>query len=113
MFEKVLSRLETSAEYEFSDSTREDMRAHADESADDAFERGSVLFQAGRVVEALRAFESVVLKDASHSQAWSMLGSCHAENDEDRKAITCFLKAREAVRTYVATSASYILSRVQ
>ena len=50
---------------------------------------------AGKLHEAVHAFEAVVLKEKEHSEAWRMLGMCHAENDEDKKAILCLERAVE------------------
>lgn len=61
----------------------------------DAFELGMRLFEEGKLRQAVLAFESVVAKHPEHSEAWRMLGVCHAESDEDRRAIVCLEKAVE------------------
>ncbi len=61
----------------------------------DAFARGLELYRAGRLAEAVLAFEAVVRAAPDHSEAWRMLGLCHAESDEDVKAIMCFERAVE------------------
>ena len=44
--------------------------------------------------EAIQAFETELRHvDADNSDAWRMLGRCHAENDQDRKAIACLERA--------------------
>ena len=62
----------------------------------ESFERGMELFRAGKVREAILAFEAEVQRDNEHSDGWRMLGACHAENDEDKKAIVCLRRAVEA-----------------
>lgn len=47
------------------------------------------LFAAGNVPQAILAFESATQQNDENSEAWKMLGECHAENDEDKKAIAC------------------------
>jgi len=56
----------------------------------DAFEKGMQLFKAGKLHEAALAFEAAIHEEFSHSEAWRMLGTCHAENDMDKAAIQCF-----------------------
>ena len=54
------------------------------------------LFQAGEIAEAVLAFQSNIAKHPEDcSESWRMLGSCHQEQDEDRRAITCLEKAVE------------------
>lgn len=48
----------------------------------------------GKLHQAVQAFEAVVHQQSDHSDAWRMLGVCHAENDEDTKAILCLGKRR-------------------
>jgi peroxin-5 len=63
--------------------------------AADAFEQGLVLFEQGKLKQAILAFEAVVQQDHTHADGWRMLGQSHAENDEDRKAISCLQRAVE------------------
>ena len=79
--------------YEFS-SSAEERRVWEEEV--DAFARGMALFEEGRVNEAVMAFESEVSRDPDNSEAWRMLGSCHAENDQDDRAIDCLRRSIEA-----------------
>jgi peroxin-5 len=58
-----------------------------------AFDRGRALFKAGRLTEAVEAFEAAVKQNPNHSQAWQMLGATHAENDKDDLASLALLKA--------------------
>mmetsp|Transcript_40472 Transcript_40472/g.41289 ORF Transcript_40472/g.41289 Transcript_40472/m.41289 type:complete len:589 (+) Transcript_40472:188-1954(+) len=85
----VLKTLESDQfQYPFSQDN-----AYTDDN--DAFEKGVELFRAGRVPDAIMAFESVLSKDGDYSEAWSRLGACHAENDDDKKAIACLQRARD------------------
>jgi peroxin-5 len=53
-------------------------------------EKGLELFHQGEISEAILCFESHLQNvDLDDSDAWLMLGKCHAESDEDRKAIGC------------------------
>jgi peroxin-5 len=80
-------------EYEFSDLSA----PHPDEDAlrrTNYFDEGMKHFDAGNMTEAIRAFETELRHvDADNSDAWRMLGRCHAENDQDRKAIACLERA--------------------
>mmetsp|Transcript_21522 Transcript_21522/g.61703 ORF Transcript_21522/g.61703 Transcript_21522/m.61703 type:complete len:474 (-) Transcript_21522:34-1455(-) len=58
------------------------------------FDEGMKHFDAGNMSEAIGAFETELRHvDADNSDAWRMLGRCHAENDQDRKAIACLERA--------------------
>ncbi|DBA04671.1 TPA: hypothetical protein N0F65_012254 [Lagenidium giganteum] len=59
------------------------------------FKRGVSLFESGRLSEAIMAFEAEVQQHPENSEAWRMLGECHAENDEDKSAIICLERAVE------------------
>ncbi|KDO20672.1 hypothetical protein SPRG_13424 [Saprolegnia parasitica CBS 223.65] len=60
-----------------------------------AFEMGCRFFAEGQLKDAILAFEASLQESPDHSEAWRMLGECHAENDEDKKAITCLNRAVE------------------
>jgi peroxin-5 len=62
---------------------------------DNSFEDGMRLYAEGQVQDALEAFEASIAKDPLNDEGWRMLGVCHAENDEDKKAIQCFVKCLE------------------
>jgi peroxin-5 len=60
------------------------------------FDRGMELFQAGEIEEAVLAFQAHIQKHPEDcSESWRMLGSCHQEQDEDRRAIISLEKAVE------------------
>ena len=58
-------------------------------------EDGIRLFQKGETKQAILCFEAELLEHPDNSEAWRILGKCHAENDEDRRAIACFERAVE------------------
>lgn len=63
--------------------------------ASDNFKHGMALFESGHLNEAILAFEAEVQQHPENSEAWRMLGECHAENDEDKAAIVCLERAVE------------------
>eukprot|EP00271_Cylindrocystis_brebissonii_P003305 TRINITY_DN1411_c0_g1_i3.p1 TRINITY_DN1411_c0_g1~~TRINITY_DN1411_c0_g1_i3.p1 ORF type:complete len:809 (+),score=186.04 TRINITY_DN1411_c0_g1_i3:731-3157(+) len=62
----------------------------------DAFNQGHGLFRKGLLSEAVLALEAEVLKNPDHAEAWRLLGIAHAENDDDRQAISAMVRARDA-----------------
>eukprot|EP01034_Spumella_vulgaris_P025769 gene25769-32259_t len=62
---------------------------------------GMELFRRGQISRAIQVFEGIIQRSDRSDQvdseeeeaAWRMLGSCHAEHDEDRAAITCLNRA--------------------
>ena len=62
----------------------------------DLMSEGMKQFQEGNISDAILCFESELRNiDGDNADAWMMLGKCHAENDEDRKAIVCLENAVE------------------
>jgi len=60
----------------------------------DLMSEGMKHFQEGNMSDAILCFESELRNvDGDNADAWMMLGKCHAENDEDRKAIVCLENA--------------------
>ncbi|CAH0476760.1 unnamed protein product [Peronospora belbahrii] len=59
------------------------------------FQRGIEFFKSGHLDDAILAFEAELQQHADNSEAWQMLGECHAENDEDKSAIACLERAVE------------------
>lgn len=51
------------------------------------------LFKAGDLDNAILAFQADVEMHDQNSEGWRMLGECHAEHDEDKKAIACLQRA--------------------
>ncbi|ETV69099.1 hypothetical protein H257_15069 [Aphanomyces astaci] len=75
--------------YEFSDTV------NPYTSDANAFEVGCEQFRQGNLKEAILAFEASLQEAPDHSDAWRMLGECHAENDQDKQAISCLNRAVE------------------
>ncbi|CEG40627.1 TPR repeat-containing protein [Plasmopara halstedii] len=59
------------------------------------FQKGVEFFNSGYLNDAIFAFEAEVQQHPDNSEAWRMLGECHAENDEDKSAIICLERAVE------------------
>ncbi|RQM11590.1 hypothetical protein DD237_008429 [Peronospora effusa] len=59
------------------------------------FKKGIDFFKSGHLDDAILAFEAEVQQHSDNSEAWRMLGECHAENDEDKSAIACLERAVE------------------
>jgi tetratricopeptide (TPR) repeat protein len=62
----------------------------------DALVIGRDLFRRGVLSEAALALEAAVRADGGLCEAWRLLGTVHAENDDDRRAIAAMMKANEA-----------------
>eukprot|EP01102_Stenamoeba_stenopodia_P018072 TRINITY_DN657_c0_g1_i1.p1 TRINITY_DN657_c0_g1~~TRINITY_DN657_c0_g1_i1.p1 ORF type:complete len:462 (-),score=85.73 TRINITY_DN657_c0_g1_i1:44-1375(-) len=63
---------------------------------EDPFTTGMDLFHRGCLDEAILAFEAQIQQgtpDINLSDAWRWLGTSHAENDEDKVAISCLLNS--------------------
>lgn len=71
------------------------------------YEEGVALYAAGKLQEAILAFEAAVqqqekspaAKQDNLSNCWRLLGTCYAENDDDSNAILALLKAVDADHT--------------
>ena len=71
----------------------------------DHMEQGHRNFHAGEIQSAIISFEAAIqsqqqvqtkhkiLEKDVEAEAWHMLGRCHAENDQDVKAISCLVRA--------------------
>jgi hypothetical protein len=51
----------------------------------DSFAKGKALFQSGLLSEAVLALEAEVQRQPQHVEAWRLLGTVHAENDDDQQ----------------------------
>ena len=75
-------------------------------------EDGMQFFRRGETRQAILCFEAELLERSENSDAWRMLGKCHAENDEDRRAIACFERAVEndpySLDSLLALGVSYV-----
>eukprot|EP01091_Cochliopodium_minus_P014757 TRINITY_DN5064_c0_g1_i1.p1 TRINITY_DN5064_c0_g1~~TRINITY_DN5064_c0_g1_i1.p1 ORF type:complete len:411 (-),score=110.46 TRINITY_DN5064_c0_g1_i1:20-1252(-) len=83
------NRLEGSESYSFHES-------NPFRGVVDALEKGIALYGAGKLEEAVLAFESIVEQDPTNSEVWRLIGTCYAENDEDQKAILALFNSIKA-----------------
>lgn len=51
----------------------------------DSFAKGKALFQDGLLSEAVLALEAEVQRQPNNVEAWRLLGTVHAENDDDQQ----------------------------
>ncbi|KAI8464483.1 MAG: hypothetical protein J3K34DRAFT_454916 [Monoraphidium minutum] len=58
-----------------------------------ALAKGKDLFRRGLLTEAALALEAEVRANPEHAEAWRLLGTVHAENDDDQRAIAAMGKA--------------------
>lgn len=63
----------------------------------ESFAKGKALFQSGLLSEAVLALEAEVQREPQNVDAWRLLGTVHAENDDDQQvpssACHCVQKA--------------------
>jgi tetratricopeptide (TPR) repeat protein len=73
------------------------MSKESEEYADckDPFEEGVRLMKNGRLTEAVKAFEACVKKQPRRSEAWRLLGQCHADNENESQAIAALTRCVE------------------
>eukprot|EP00195_Chlamydomonas_chlamydogama_P007749 CAMPEP_0202890112 /NCGR_PEP_ID=MMETSP1392-20130828/620_1 /ASSEMBLY_ACC=CAM_ASM_000868 /TAXON_ID=225041 /ORGANISM="Chlamydomonas chlamydogama, Strain SAG 11-48b" /LENGTH=769 /DNA_ID=CAMNT_0049573613 /DNA_START=142 /DNA_END=2451 /DNA_ORIENTATION=- len=62
----------------------------------EAFSKGKDLFRRGVLTEACLALEAEVQANPKNAEAWRLLGTVHAENDDDQQAIAAMSKALDA-----------------
>lgn len=82
----------SAARYEFARDNPY-MQARAAPDGPSAFDAGMAHWRAGRISEAILAFEAAVQHEPAHSLGWQMLGLSHAENDKDYSAIAALERA--------------------
>jgi len=109
-------------QYEFSEASRTygclqtestDIAPLTLDYPENLYERGLLHFDEGDIRSAILCFESTLRNiDPEHSDAWRMLGRCHTENDEDQKAIACWLRSLErdpfSPETLLALGVAYV-----
>jgi len=76
-------------EYQMSEESKEY------EDCKDPFEEGVRLMKNGRLTEAVKAFEACVQKQPRRSEAWRLLGQCHADNENEQQAIAALTRCVE------------------
>jgi peroxin-5 len=75
---------------------------------------GAQHFHNGNIAQAIHCFEAELLLPSSDNavMAWTMLGKCHAENDQDRLAISCLERAIDidpyCLEALLALGVSYV-----
>lgn len=62
----------------------------------DSYSKGRELFKAGILNEAVLALEAECQRNPSNSEAWRLLGTVQAENDDDKQAIAAMNRALAA-----------------
>jgi len=80
---------EVTAKYQISKESKEY------EDCLDPFEEGVRLMKNGRLSEAVKAFEACVKKQPRRSEAWGLLGQCHADNENELQAIAALTRCVE------------------
>ena len=109
-------------QYEFSEASRTygclqtpttDIAPQSLSYPDNLYEQGLQHFDEGNISEAILCFESTLRNvEPDHADAWRMLGRCHTENDEDRRAIACWLRSLErdpfSPETLLALGVAYV-----
>eukprot|EP00644_Phytophthora_capsici_P001108 jgi/Phyca11/551842/estExt2_Genewise1Plus.C_PHYCAscaffold_430357 len=98
--EKAMAEAQTTDPFEdaWDSATNQDYTYKADNpflDASENFQKGVEFFKSGHLDDAILAFEAEVQQHPDNSEAWRMLGECHAENDEDKSAIICLERAVE------------------
>jgi peroxin-5 len=63
--------------------------------SDNPYQEGVALYGAGKLNEAVLAFEAALKADMTDSNCWRLLGTCYSENDDDVTAIGPLLKSIE------------------
>jgi peroxin-5 len=75
---------------------------------------GAQHFHNGNIAQAIHCFEAELLLPSTDNavMAWTMLGKCHAENDQDRLAISCLERAIDidpyCLEALLALGVSYV-----
>ena len=98
--QRILGRPPQHEHYTFSEESRmygvQEQENNNNIKPKDLMAEGMKHFEEGDTSEAILCFESELQNvDGNNADAWLMLGKCHAENDQDRDAITCLENAVE------------------
>ena len=72
-----------------------------------SFAKGKELFRNGLLSEAVLAFEAEVQRNASNVEAWRLLGTVHAENDDDQRGDSSLIPDRLRCGQAVADSSHH------
>ncbi|KAG3109219.1 hypothetical protein PI125_g11129 [Phytophthora idaei] len=100
IWEKAMAEVQTTDPFEdaWDNATNQDYTYKAENpflDSSENFQKGVEFFKSGHLDDAILAFEAEVQQHPDNSEAWRMLGECHAENDEDKSAIICLERAVE------------------
>ncbi|KAG2804718.1 hypothetical protein PC129_g17308 [Phytophthora cactorum] len=100
IWEKAMAEAQTTDPFEdaWDNATNQDYTYKAENpflDSSENFQKGVEFFKSGHLDDAILAFEAEVQQHPDNSEAWRMLGECHAENDEDKSAIICLERAVE------------------
>ncbi|OWZ19447.1 Peroxisomal targeting signal 1 receptor [Phytophthora megakarya] len=100
IWEKAMAEAKTTDPFEdaWDNATNQEYTYKAENpflESSENFQRGVEFFKSGHLDDAILAFEAEVQQHSDNSEAWRMLGECHAENDEDKSAIICLERAVE------------------
>ncbi|EEY59541.1 peroxisomal targeting signal 1 receptor, putative [Phytophthora infestans T30-4] len=100
IWEKAMAEAQTTDPFEdaWDNATNQDYTYKAENpflDSSENFQKGIEFFKSGHLDDAILAFEAEVQQHPENSEAWRMLGECHAENDEDKSAIICLERAVE------------------
>ena len=71
-----------------------------------SFAKGKALFQSGLLSEAVLALEAEVQRQPQNVEAWRLLGTVHAENDDDQQV--SYLSLHDGLCVPVAAAAAYL-----
>ncbi len=70
----------------------------------ESFAKGKALFKSGLLSEAVLALEAEVQRRPDNVEAWRLLGTVHAENDDDQQVHACaaaLLTSRWKIKTSI------------
>ena len=70
-----------------------------------SFAKGKSLFQSGLLSEAVLALEAEVQRQPQNVEAWRLLGTVHAENDDDQQ-VSCLQRFDPHARSSVPLAAA-------
>lgn len=91
----VLTKLNEAGQEEYKFSTSETGTTNPFADNLESWSLANNFYRNGEINQAILALEATLQNDPENAEAWALLGTCHAENDDDRIAIICLMKARE------------------
>ena len=110
-WENTLNDISTSRQYTFLPNNSL-LTTENEQNFTNYYEIGLKYFESGDLLNAIKLFEAEVQVNIDSSVGWHMLGLCHAENDEDVKAILCFKQSIDCdsynLESLLAIGISYV-----